>query len=671
MDYIQPYLDYFSANPEWAIAIIFLIAFGEALLIIGLFVPSTAVLVGAGILVGTGHLGFWPVFLATAFGAIAGDQLSYWAGRLYGTHLKAMWPLNHYPQLVARGEDFVREHGGKSIAIGRFVPGVKAVVPGIVGILGMSQLYFIVVNVSSGIFWTAAHIVPGYLIGQGLAFAGELSGRLVFVLLVLLFLIAVAGYLIRLLATGVSPYLNHLLERVSAWSRARRGRSWHRFSRAVSPDNPRSVLIVLFAAVIVTAAIAGMTLIVRVTSGDAVSNMDLSVFTLMKEMRNAPADEIMIVLTMLGDGLVLTLLAIAIIAWLVWRKSYRAASAATIAIVAGKLFVPVLKYGIQRPRPVALPYDGAELFSFPSGHATMAAVIFGILAVLVSHSMGRWGRALVYSTCGTIITAIAYSRIYLGAHWLSDVLAGLLFGTVIVASFGVAIEAIPPRRIKPLGLFGASFIVFLIAGAAHVAKDYDVAETMYAMPSRQVLVPVAEWLARDWQRLPARRIDLAGRAEETFVAQYAGSLESLSALLQNAGWIETPKWTWRQSLPYLNPSSTLEELSPRPALHEGLKARLTLIRPVAAPASQREVLRVYKTALAASAGDNHKPLFLVSLTREVRRSGFNLYVMPSSIPTAETDVTDLRKTFATAAGLALLAERERNGKPVDLIESTP
>ena len=53
LDYIQPYLDYFSAHPGWAIAIIFLIAMGEALLIIGLFVPSTAVLVGAGILVGT------------------------------------------------------------------------------------------------------------------------------------------------------------------------------------------------------------------------------------------------------------------------------------------------------------------------------------------------------------------------------------------------------------------------------------------------------------------------------------------------------------------------------------------------------------------------------------------------------------------------------------------
>ncbi len=82
------------------------------------------------------------------------------AGRLFGDRLKIMWPLNHYPQLVARGEDFVRRHGGKSIAIGRFVPGVKSVVPGIVGMFGMNQLFFVFVNVTSGIVWAFAHVVP-------------------------------------------------------------------------------------------------------------------------------------------------------------------------------------------------------------------------------------------------------------------------------------------------------------------------------------------------------------------------------------------------------------------------------------------------------------------------------------------------------------------------------
>ena len=204
MDQIQPYFDYFGAHPQYALAIIFLIAFGEALLVIGLVVPSTAVLVGAGALVGTGKLDFWPVMMATTVGCILGDQVSYWAGRFYGERLKTLWPLSAYPHLVAKGEDFVRAHGGKSIALGRFVPGIKAVVPGIVGMFGMGQVAFLTINITSGIVWAFAHLLPGIILGQALAFAGELSGRLVVILLLLLVLLGVAGWLIRIFSASLS-----------------------------------------------------------------------------------------------------------------------------------------------------------------------------------------------------------------------------------------------------------------------------------------------------------------------------------------------------------------------------------------------------------------------------------------------------------------------------------
>ena len=671
MDVIQPYLDYFSANPGWALVIIFLIAMGEALLIIGLFVPSTAVLVGAGVLIGTGHLSFWPVIVVTAVGAIVGDQISYWAGRFFGERLKTLWPLNRYPQLVAKGEDFVRQHGGKSVAIGRFVPGVKSVVPGVVGMLGMNQLYFVIVNVTSGIVWAFAHVVPGVLIGQGLAFAGELSGRLLVVLLVLLGLLLLAGYVIRLAAAGVSPYLNHLLARVSDWARGKPGRSWQRFARAVAPDNPRSVVIVLFAAIAFTGAIAFLNLGFRMLTGDAVSNIDLSVASLMRETRNAPADEIMTVITMMGDLVVMAALALAMLGWLIWHKAYRAAYAAGIVIVSAKLFEMALKAGIQRARPTELAYAGFDPFSFPSGHATMAAVIFGILAVLVSHSMGRWGRALVYATCAVVVVMIAYSRIYLGAHWLSDVLAGLLFGTVMMAAFGVAIEAIPPRRIKPVGLFASALGVFLLVGGLHVATGLARAHDFYAMPEKQVLVPVAQWVDSDWQTLPARRIDLAGRPEEGFIAQYAGDLDTLSRALTKDGWNVVPVWTWRESLPYLNPEASLAELPPRPALHEGLKAKLTLTRKPAAEQDWREVLRLYKTSLATAEGSLYKPVYLVSLTREVRGQGFSLYAIPELEPAPSADVEALRGALAKAEGLGLLGQHERDGRAQDLIAAKP
>jgi undecaprenyl-diphosphatase len=590
---------------------------------------------------------------------------------MFGERLKTLWPLNHYPQLVAKGEDFVRVHGGKSIAIGRFVPGVKSVVPGIVGMFGMNQLFFIFVNVTSGVFWTFAHVVPGVLIGQGLAFAGELSGRLLVVLLVLLVILALAGFVIRLAAAGVSPFLNHLLARISNWARARRGRSWQRFARAVSPDNPRSVMIVLFAAIIVTGLIALINLGIRAASTNAVSNMDVSVATLMRESRNAPADELMTAITMMGDTMVMTALALAILGWLVWHKAYRAAWAAGIAIVAAKAFELIMKLGIQRARPTELSYSGASIFSFPSGHATMAAVIFGILAVLVSHSMGRWGRAVVYALCAILVVAIAYSRLYLGAHWLSDVLAGLTFGVVMMAAFGVAVEAIPPRRIKPLGLFATALVVFLGAGVVHVATGFNRASEMYAMPEPQTLVPVAQWVSKDWQKLPARRIDMAGKPEEAFIAQFAGNLDLLARQLEGSGWTAAPVWTWRQSLPYLNPNATLPDLAPRPALHEGLKAKLTLIRSAAGNSDDREVIRIYKTGLAAAEGTTYKPIYLISLTREVRSHGFDLYAIPSQRPASEADIAELRGVLARAQGISILAEHERAGYRQDLITAIP
>ena len=128
--------------------------------------------------------------------------------------------------------------------------------------------------------------------------------------------------------------------------------------------------------------------------------------------------------------------------------------------------------------------------------------------------------------CGLIVITIAYSRIYLGVHWLSDVLGGVMFGGVMVAAFGVAIEAIPPRRIMPLGLLGATFIAFVGAGALNISNNFDKAEKFYAAPEQSYSMAPAEWESTAWLQLPARRIDLAGRPEEQFIMQWAGSLES-------------------------------------------------------------------------------------------------------------------------------------------------
>ena len=668
METIQPYLDYFAQHPTWAIVIVFLIAFGEALLIIGLFVPSTAVLVGAGMLVGTGHLEFWPIFLATVSGAILGDQLSYWAGRLFGERLKTMWPLNRYPALVARGEDFVRQHGGKSIAIGRFVPGVKAVVPGIVGMFGMGQLFFATVNISSGIVWGSAHVFPGILLGQGLALAGELSGRLVVVLLVLLVVLAIAGWLIRLGVAGVSPVIGRGLANLSAWARSRPSPIWRRFGRAIAPENPRSLLVVIFAAVAITALIALIDMAINVYASGAFLNTDLSVNKLMRELRNAPADDIMVGITMLGDWPVMTALGLAMAGWLFIRRSWRAGLAVLAAIIAARIFVFVLKFGIQKARPFEL-YPDAASYAFPSGHTAVATVTLGVLAVLVSHSMGRWGRSLVFAICGLAVVAIAYSRLYLGVHWLSDVLGGFLFGAIVTAAFGVVLEAIPPRRIAPAGLAVIALAALVVAGAAHIGAGFAHAVELYAPRHVVYRESFADWQETGWTKLPRRRIDLAGKPEEEFTMQWLGGPAALAAVLDEHGWRLQPKWHWKDGLPYLNPEATLDQLAPRPVLHEGLRSLLTWTQPSKDP-SYRMVLRLWKSDYEVIAPDGSEPVYLLSLTRERLRRGMHLYAVPSPVPSTEAERASFLSLLESTPAVRIVGRLEADDPTVPALVST-
>jgi membrane protein DedA with SNARE-associated domain/membrane-associated phospholipid phosphatase len=664
MSHIQPYLDYFAQHPTWAIALIFLIAFGEALLIIGLFVPSTAVLVGAGVLVGSGHLEFWPVFLATAIGAVTGDQISFWAGRFFGDRLRLMWPLNRFPQLVERGEQFVKSHGGKSIALGRFVPGVKAVVPGIVGMLGMGELYFLAVNLSSAIVWTTLHLLPGILIGQGLALAGELSGRLAIVMLELVVLLVIAGWAIRLFAAVLSPYRNHLLERISTWAKSRNGRSMHRFGRAISPENPRSLLIIFFSTALVLALVALVILVSGIVDRNAMPLGDLSLHNLMRELRNAPADEVIIPLTMLGDNFVLDAMMAAIVGWLVWRRAWRAAVASSITYLFAFYAYSWLKIFIHRPRPLN-NYASAESFSFPSGHTTMAVVSFGVLAVLASHAMNRWSRSLVYAAVGLFAIAIAYSRVYLGVHWTSDVVGGLLFGVILVAAFGVAIEAIPPRRIQPYGLLAVALTAFVIAGSFHVNEGVERAELAYAPLENTYSITDTQWKATEWQRLPDHRIDLVGKSEEPFNFQWAGSLDALQSNLESHQWSFSAKWTWRNTFSYLDPNALLATVAPRPALHEGLKAKLTMILPLPNETNRRLVLRAFKTSAIADA----KPVFLISLTQESLRKTMHTYAVPILLPATDEQVKQTEQDLLSGNNVSAAIE-SANGRSATLLTAS-
>jgi len=156
----QPFLHWLSAHPGWSGLAIFLIAFSESLLVVGLVFPGSIIMFGVGTLVAAGALDLWTTLVWAAAGAITGDGVSFWLGHHYKDHLRDMWPIRRYPTLMERGEQFFNKHGGKSVLFGRFVGPVRPVIPAVAGMLGMTPARFLTVNVVSAIAWAPAYTLP-------------------------------------------------------------------------------------------------------------------------------------------------------------------------------------------------------------------------------------------------------------------------------------------------------------------------------------------------------------------------------------------------------------------------------------------------------------------------------------------------------------------------------
>ena len=188
--YLEQILNAIAGNLWLSVLFIFLVCIGEAVFIVGLLVPSLPILLLTGGLIAAGKLPFWPIYLAAVLGAVIGDAVSYWIGHYFKDRIKTIWPFKNYLHLIAQGEAYFHKHGALAIFVGRFITGVKAVIPGVAGMLGMPWVRFSAINIISSFIWAAAHILPGMLLIGWLESMG-LSLEMVLIVGALVLLVAV------------------------------------------------------------------------------------------------------------------------------------------------------------------------------------------------------------------------------------------------------------------------------------------------------------------------------------------------------------------------------------------------------------------------------------------------------------------------------------------------
>ncbi|WP_267256847.1 LssY C-terminal domain-containing protein [Coxiella endosymbiont of Ornithodoros maritimus] len=530
------YIDYcLQANPYMGILFAFLIAFTESLPLVGTVIPGSLTMSIMGILAGRGIISLEATLLWATLGALAGDTVGFFMGKYYNEHLRLIWPFKKYHKWLTLGEAFFRKHGGKSILIGRFVGPVRSSVPLIAGLLKMSWVRFFVAAIPSAILWAVAYLLPGVLIGAvSLELPRHLTTEFIMiglgVILFLWLLFWAAQRFFTLLILTINDWTDQL------WRWLYLHHSSRFFLRAITNHrNPTdhhqlSMTILAFLSFLCFLGLS----IIAVTIGP-LTNFNEPLFYFLQSTRLPYIDKFFALITMLGDAKVVLGISLLLIIVLGIKKHWRAAFHLALVTVTSAAGVYLFKWLVYSPRPRGfLMVD--PFSSFPSGHAALSLAIFGFIGFLTAQQLPKKWRWIPYTTASILIVLISYSRLYLGAHWLQDVLGSLFLGVAILLNVIVSYRRYPS---KPFG--NLKWLVFLTVTLVLPWAVITKANLHTVLHRYAPLRPVREITSKDWWQHPTRYVPIYrwnsfGHPVQPFNIQWTAPLHDLQKTLEDYGW---------------------------------------------------------------------------------------------------------------------------------------
>jgi len=413
----------------------------------------------------------------------------------------------------------------------------------------MPAARFTLVNFLSAVCWAFANILPGFVFGTSLILAGSVSARLVVLMILLVGVLWVSVWLCRKLVLWL---------------------------RRLTPKGEK-VLVPILAIILFLAGggFIGVTKIV--VARELLARADQSVYHFLQSIRTPWGDHIMVDITELGGGVVGSCVVAAVSLALLLRRRFRSAIYWLSTVAAGIGLVQFLKWALHESRPVAIQ-ETLSGWGFPSSHSAMSAIIFGFLAILVIRrfqSSWRWmplGVAVLFSLL------VGLSRLYLGAHWLSDVLGGLFFGWAWASLAGIFYLRSPSETDPKKDVCVVALLTFAVVGAWDVALRQGQELARYA-PRPSILTMTSQaWLGSGWGTLPARRVDLGGGNDEPLTFQWAGVPDRLVLELLDKGWQKPPPLDLKSFLGVFAPDTEINSLPVFPHLHDGRPETVLLVR---------------------------------------------------------------------------------------------
>ena len=395
-----------SANPQWLGLAIFLVACVECLAIAGIIVPGTVLLFAVAVLAGSGALSLGETLLLGFLGGLLGDALSYTIGKCFHQNIRRLPVLRHHPEWIGSAESYFQRYGIASLLVGRFIGPLRPMLPMVAGMFDMPLPRFIAVSLVAGAGWSVAYLLPGWATGAAMRLPLPEGFWLD------------AGIIAGTLAALIGLSLN------SSMRDQRHG----------------------------TRLIAGLSFIALTgvfLGWPYLHEFDQGVMTLVQEHRSKAIDGAVVIVTRLGDFKTQFFLGGLLTGLLLLARQWRHALFAGGTLIGTALANGSLKWLFARARPEVLS-EPLTTYSMPSGHSSASFAFFLTLAVLAGRGMPARLR-LTWVMMGCIpALAIALSRVYLGVHWPTDILAGALLACCVCALSLTLVQYRQPLTAMPL-----------------------------------------------------------------------------------------------------------------------------------------------------------------------------------------------------------------------------